>query len=589
MAQKITPPQIIKHAKKLIDSGIESGEHPFMIFDIDAALERLDSYLSQLKKSFSRCSIAYSYKSNNLAQWCQAISERGLYAEVCSLDEMRLADKDGFKSIVFDGPLKLSSELEKAIELGALVEIDNIDECERLDALCKNKGLQCKVHVRLSHFYDDNLSRFGLSKDEVTELFSFIITKSNSLILKGFHLHVGSNLPNADKICKTIVQYKNIISNYMPVDGILNLGSGIPADSFDSSVNIPTPRPEYFFSAIRATIQQCFGDKSENWHYVFEPGRHLVEDFGYFIGKVTNIKKRYDVNVAQSNIGINWIPSIRNWDHSFLPFTDLDNHVSDDNNEYILAGFNCFECDCLFPSINVSENLYGSFFAIRGCGAYDMQTGNQWTRKSYPIYSIIDDILDISRVHRQERHFRQYDTSNTFKPIKVNDNLSLVYPELRHSKKLFMLIEENKHYFSEALAWPEYVNEVSDSVTFIEQSRLDNQNKKALVLFLMYKSNIAGVISFNSIDIQNRTAYIGYWLGKSYQGKGIITESLNRLIHDYSSTGMINRFVIKCVIDNIKSNAVALRCGFTLEGVLRKAEVLNGIAHDQNIYSKIIR
>lgn len=218
-----------------------------------------------------------------------------------------------------------------------------------------------------------------------------------------------------------------------------------------------------------------------------------------------------------------------------------------------------------------------------------MQTGNQWTRKSYPIYSIIDDILDISRVHRQERHFRQYDTSNTFKPIKVNDNLSLVYPELRHSKKLFMLIEENKYYFSETLAWPEYVNEISDSVTFIEQSRLDNQNKKALVLFLMYKSNIAGVISFNSIDIQNRTAYIGYWLGKSYQGKGIITEALNRLIHDYSSTGMINRFVIKCVIDNIKSNAVALRCGFTLEGVLRKAEVLNGIAHDQNIYSKIIR
>ncbi|HFS2635765.1 TPA: 50S ribosomal protein L7/L12-serine acetyltransferase, partial [Escherichia coli] len=48
------------------------------------------------------------------------------------------------------------------------------------------------------------------------------------------------------------------------------------------------------------------------------------------------------------------------------------------------------------------------------------------------------------------------------------------------------------------------------------------------------------------------------------------------------------RFVIKCIVDNKKSNATALRCGFTLEGVLQKAEILNGVSYDQNIYSKVI-
>ncbi|ENX5029288.1 hypothetical protein ACFPQK_004730, partial [Escherichia coli] len=60
-----------------------------------------------------------------------------LYAEVCSVDEMNLAKRDGFNRIVFDGPLKKTSELLKAIEIGALIEVDNIDECKRLNELWK--------------------------------------------------------------------------------------------------------------------------------------------------------------------------------------------------------------------------------------------------------------------------------------------------------------------------------------------------------------------------------------------------------------------------------------------------------------------
>lgn len=587
MAQKMTPLKIIKHAKELIDKGIESGDNSFVIFDVDDALKRLENYELQLKKIFPKSSIAYSYKSNNLAQWCQIISNHVLYAEVCSIDEMKLARNDGFKRIIFDGPLKMTAELLKAIELGAFVEIDNFNEYERIVELCQQYKLTCCVHVRLSHYYDDNLSRFGLSLSEATELLDLLIHKSNYITLGGFHLHVGSNLPNAEKICNAIIQYQELISKYMPVNGTLNLGSGIPADSFFSSNEISTPEPEVFFSSIHDTLKICFDSACEQWHYIFEPGRHLVEDFGYFIGKVTSTKNRYGVDVAQTNIGINWIPSIRNWDHSFTSFHD-NNSLNNELNEYIIAGFNCFECDCLFPSVIQSTDLSDSFFSIRGCGGYDMQTGNQWTRNLYPVYSVINGLIDISRVHKKDHDFRKYDVSISNEPIKINDELFLFYPELRYAEKLFQLIQDNKEHFIKTMAWPEFVNEISDSVSFIEKSKIDNQNQTALVLFPVYKSNIAGVISFNVIDRTNKTAYIGYWLGKSFQGKGIITNAIKNLIYSYSSMGLINRFVIKCVVENKKSNAVALRCGFTLEGVLRKAEILNGVAHDQNIYAKIL-
>ncbi|CAD6116715.1 ribosomal-protein-serine acetyltransferase [Escherichia coli] len=116
---------------------------------------------------------------------------------------------------------------------------------------------------------------------------------------------------------------------------------------------------------------------------------------------------------------------------------------------------------------------------------------------------------------------------------------------------------------------------------------IDNQNEKALILFIKYKTKIAGVVSFNIIDHANKTAYIGYWLGANFQGKGIVTNAINKLIQKYGDSGVIKRFVIKCIVDNKKSNATALRCGFTLEGVLQKPEILNGVPYDQNIYSKV--
>ncbi|GAA4660797.1 hypothetical protein GCM10023262_05730 [Bartonella pachyuromydis] len=81
---------------------------------------------------------------------------------------------------------------------------------------------------------------------------------------------------------------------------------------------------------------------------------------------------------------------------------------------------------------------------------------------------------------------------------------------------------------------------------------------------------------------------IGYWLDLKIQGKGIITKSVKALIQPYLKSGEIKRFGITCSVDNPKSNAVAQRCGFELEGRLRKAELLNGVFHDQNIYSFIM-
>ena len=108
-------------------------------------------------------------------------------------------------------------------------------------------------------------------------------------------------------------------------------------------------------------------------------------------------------------------------------------------------------------------------------------------------------------------------------------------------------------------------------------------------MFLIFEQGeVAGVISFNQIEPLNRAAYIGYWLDEDHQGKGILSQALQALIQHYAQRQEIRRFVIKCRVDNVKSNQVALRNGFQLEGCLRQAEFLNGDYYDVNLYARII-
>ncbi len=109
---------------------------------------------------------------------------------------------------------------------------------------------------------------------------------------------------------------------------------------------------------------------------------------------------------------------------------------------------------------------------------------------------------------------------------------------------------------------------------------------KMFLLFLDHR--LVGVLAFNQIEPQNKTAYIGYWIDEEHQGQGLLSRACRPLSTITPAAGWWRRFVIKCRVANTRSNQVALRNGFVLEGCLRQAEYLNGSYDDQNIYARII-
>ena len=99
--------------------------------------------------------------------------------------------------------------------------------------------------------------------------------------------------------------------------------------------------------------------------------------------------------------------------------------------------------------------------------------------------------------------------------------------------------------------------------------------------------SFAGVVSFVAINPAVRSAMIGYWLGPEYEGKGIMTRACEALI-DYGFGELaLNRIVIRAATDNLRSQAVPQRLGFTREGVERQSEWLNDHFLDMVVYSML--
>jgi ribosomal-protein-serine acetyltransferase len=172
--------------------------------------------------------------------------------------------------------------------------------------------------------------------------------------------------------------------------------------------------------------------------------------------------------------------------------------------------------------------------------------------------------------------------------IQIDDHISLHSINERYADEIFALVQKNKAWLQQAMDWPQHVLSVEDSRKMAQGNYLLHHRNYAKMFLILRDEKMVGVFSFNQIEQTNKTAYIGYWLDKSAQGKGVISRALQAIIEKYANAGLVRRFVIRCIVSNTASNQVALRNGFALEGCLKQAEYLNGEFHDQNIYGRIV-
>jgi len=172
-----------------------------------------------------------------------------------------------------------------------------------------------------------------------------------------------------------------------------------------------------------------------------------------------------------------------------------------------------------------------------------------------------------------------------------NERIQLVPPSLKYTESMLTVINDSQAELSQFLPW------VSELLTVNE---LEHNIKEALDNFTNFTGEFwfniieketgvfIGVVGFIVRDKSVPYFEIGYWLQTSKVGKGYITEAV-KLVEKYAfDDHHAKRLEIKMANSNLKSQAVAQRCGFQFEAQLVNARRLpSGELDNTLVYAKM--
>lgn len=173
--------------------------------------------------------------------------------------------------------------------------------------------------------------------------------------------------------------------------------------------------------------------------------------------------------------------------------------------------------------------------------------------------------------------------------IPVDADIELRLVAEGDAPRIFALTDRDRGYLREWLPWVDNTRTVADTEGFVQRSRDQMRRGEGFHASIEYHGELAGVIGHVYLDPRDRRAEIGYWLGREFQGRGIMTRSCGTMM-DYAFRSLgLNRIEIRVDVDNRKSRAIPERLGFVPEAVLRESVQDHGRFRDIVMYAKLRR
>jgi ribosomal-protein-serine acetyltransferase len=171
---------------------------------------------------------------------------------------------------------------------------------------------------------------------------------------------------------------------------------------------------------------------------------------------------------------------------------------------------------------------------------------------------------------------------------KLNENTELRLLEERHAQELTDLTDRNREHLRAWLPWVDTNRTVEDRQNFIRGALKQFAGNQGFTAGIWHEGRLAGVIGYHSIDWENRTTAVGYWLSEELQGRGLLTAACRAMVDHAFEELELNRVSITCATENMKSCAIPERLGFRQEGVVRQAEWLYDHFVDHVLYATLV-
>jgi len=348
---------------------------------------------ARMKEQFDKLMKSISYRNHKINFACKALTNInilklfksfGAGLDTVSIQEVMLGLRAGFapQDIIYTPNCVSLDEYKMAVEAGVKINIDNISILEQFGHLYGdsypvcirfNPHIMAGGHGKISVGHID--SKFGISIYQMPLVERMV--KANSMVVEGIHMHTGSDILDIDVFMQGADILYSVAKNF-PQLKYIDFGSGfkVAYKADDISTDI-----DYLGEQISQSFANFCKEYGKDLTLMFEPGKYLVSDAGYFFVKVNVVKQTTSTIFAGVDSGMNHL--IRPMFYDAWHEIENISHPLNKPRIYSIVGYIC-ETDTFAYDRKIPEITEGDILCFRNAGAYCFTMSSNYNSRFRP-------------------------------------------------------------------------------------------------------------------------------------------------------------------------------------------------------------
>lgn len=355
---------------------------PTYVYDgnkIESQFERLQNAFKGVKQ----LKINYAVKALSNISILKLLKNKGSGLDTVSIQEVLLGLEAGFapEDIMFTPNGVSMEEIEVVSSMGVHINIDNLSILEQFGTKHPNIPVCIRINPHVMAGGNSNISvghidsKFGISVHQIPHILRII--ENTKMTINGIHMHTGSDILDievflyaAEILFETAKHFKNL--------DFIDFGSGfkVPYKEGDLETDI-----EELGEKLTQTFNDFCKEYGKELMLVFEPGKFLVSQSGFFLAKVNVVKQTTSTVFAGVDTGFNHLirPMFYN---SYHHITNISN-TEGKQRFYSVVGYIC-ETDTFATNRKISEIKEGDILCFHNAGAYCFSMASNYNSRFKP-------------------------------------------------------------------------------------------------------------------------------------------------------------------------------------------------------------
>lgn len=360
---------------------------PLFVYDA-ARIQQQYQTMCKALKGVSKVKIHYACKALTNISVLRLLQQEGAGLDAVSYQEILLGLQAGFAPMeIMYTPNSVSiEELEAAIRLGVRINIDNIETLEYMGLQHPEKAFCVRVNPHIMAGGNSNISvghidsKFGISIHQMPLVHRLV--KTLNMRIEGVHMHTGSDILDVDVFAHAAKLLFDVAREFDDLEYI-DFGSGFKVQY--KAHDIETDM-EQFGEMITAHFNAFCEETGKDLTLVFEPGKYLVSEAGYFLARTNVVKQTTSTVFAGLDTGFNHFirPMFYGAHHDIL---NASNPLGKPK-IYTVVGYIC-ETDTFGWNRRISEIKAGDILAFKNAGAYCFSMASNYNSRYRPAEVLI--------------------------------------------------------------------------------------------------------------------------------------------------------------------------------------------------------